>query len=117
MIQRRGRRLQPSPVACREQAETRKDFLVIHCIRSISSRLDLALPLDAGGLGLESEVDGSQLLLTLNRIKAQVTSHPSPLHLQVLWLQVCDEATSVTTLTVVVTKLHTGGSGHRDVHH
>ena len=117
MVQWRGRRLQQCPVECREQVEAHKDFLVIHFIWSISRHLDLVLPLDIGGLRKESEVNSAQLFLTLYKVIAQVTSHPSSHHLQVLWQQVHDEATGVGTLAVIATNLHTGRSGHRVIHH
>ena len=117
MAQWRGRQLQQCPVECGEQVEAHKNFLVIHYIWSISRYLDLVLPPDIGGLRLESEVDSAQLLLTLNKVIMQVTSHPSSHHLQVLWPQVYSEATGVGTLAVIAANLHTGGSGHRVVHH
>ena len=58
-----------------------------------------------------------QLFLTLNKVTAQVTSHPSSLHLQVLWQQVHDKVTGVGTLAVIAANLCTGGSGHTVVHH
>ena len=117
MVQWRGRQLQQCPVECREHIEACKDFLVIHCLWSISRHIDLVLPLDIGGLRQESEVNGAQLFLTLNKIIAQVTSHPSSHHLQVLWQQACNEATGVGTLAVIASNLHTGNSGHRVIHY
>ena len=57
------------------------------------------LPLDTDGLGRESEVDGAQLFLTLNKVIAQVISHPFSflffhilLSIKVLWRQASDES-------------------------
>ena len=79
MVQWKGRQLQQCPVDFREQVEAYKDFLVIHCIQSISRHLDLVLPLDIGGLRQDSE-SMVHLFLTLNRVIVQVTSHPSSLY-------------------------------------
>ena len=80
MVQRRGKRLQQRHVECKEHAEARKDFLIIHSIHSISRRLGLDLPLDIGSLGQKSEVDGVQLFLALNKVTAQINIHPLSLH-------------------------------------
>lgn len=87
---------------------------------SVSSHLDFVWSLDSDGFGRESEVDGAQLFLTLNKIIAQShlsTSIPSPSPPKALWRWASDKATGVGTLEVVAANLHTGGSGHVVVIH
>ena len=83
-VQRSGKRFQQRAVECREQDEARGTSWSSTTSVSISSRLDLALPLDTGGLGR----DGAQLFLTLIKVIAQVISHFYPIpssSTQVLW--------------------------------
>ena len=80
LVQRRERRLQQRTVECTEQDEAHKTSWSSTASVSISSRLDLVLPLGIDGFGRESEVDDAQLFLTLNQVFAQVISHSSSYH-------------------------------------
>ena len=53
----------------------RKGRLVFTVSMSLSNCLDLVLPLDSDNLRQESEVDGTQLFFTLNKVISQVITH------------------------------------------